>query len=88
MQPLREDFLEFNQQLNTMDSRSPSYKADIFVLADVNAKRVEQIVVESGEMRMKIEAVLDQQQYSKLILFRQQFMERRKQQSKQRMQTN
>ncbi len=88
MQPLREEVLEFNQQLNTMDSRSPSYKADIFALADVNAKRVEQMVVESGEMRMKIEAVLDQKQYSKLLSFRQQMKESRKQRLKHRMQAN
>jgi len=88
MQPLREEVLEFNQQLNTMDSRSPSYKADIFALADVNAKRVEQMVVESGEMRMKIEAVLDQQQYSQLMSFREQLKERQKQRLKQRMQRN
>ena len=88
MQPLREEVLEFNQQLNTMDSRSPNYKADIFALADVNAKRVEQMVVESGEMRMKIEAVLDQQQYAKLLAFRQQLKERQKQRLKQRMQVN
>ena len=88
MQPLREEVLEFNQQLNTMDSRAQDYKANIFSLADVNAKRVEQMVIESGEMRMKIEAVLDLQQYSKLMSFRQQMKERRKQRMKKRMQVN
>jgi len=88
MQPLREEVLEFNQQLNTMDSRAQDYKKNIFFLADINAKRVEQMVIESGEMRMKIEAVLDLQQYSKLMSFRQQIKERRKQRMKKRMQLN
>ncbi|GAA0399006.1 hypothetical protein GCM10009133_04790 [Cocleimonas flava] len=88
MQPLREEVLEFNNQLNTLDSRSATYKSDIFALADINAKRVEQMVVESGEMRMKIEAVLNQQQYDKLISFRKQLNERRKQRLKQQMQIN
>jgi len=88
MQPLREEVLEFNQQLNTMDSRSPSYKLDIFALANTNAKRVAQMVVESGEMRMKIEAVLDQRQYAKLLAFRQQMKKSRKQLLKQRMESN
>ena len=88
MQPLREEVIEFNQQLNTLDSRAPNYKEEIFSLADINAKRVEQMVVQSGEMRMKIEAVLDQQQYKQLLSFRQKMKESRKQRLRQRMKTN
>ncbi len=67
MQPLREEVLGFNTQLNTMDTRDPNYKNDIFSLADINAKRVEEMVVRSGEMRLKIESVLNDEQYKTLL---------------------
>lgn len=67
MQPLREEVLEFNQQLITMDTRNPDYKSEIFSLADINAKRVEEMVIKSGEMRFKIESVLSNEQYKTLL---------------------
>ncbi len=67
MQPLREEVLDFNHRLNTLDTRKSDYKSEIFALADVNAKRVEQMVIESGEMRFKIESVLDSKQYQMLM---------------------
>ena len=76
MQPLREEVLEFNQRLNTLDTRESNYKSEIFALADINAKRVEQMVIESGEMRMKIESVLNAEQYQTLLDTRQQMMDR------------
>ena len=76
MQPLREEVLEFNQRLLTLDSRNPNYKSEIFSLADINAKRVEQMVVKSGEMRMKIESVLNQEQYQTLLDVRKQMTDR------------
>jgi len=84
MQPLREEVLEFNQRLNTLDTREPNYKSEIFSLADINARRVEQMVVESGEMRMKIESVLDAEQYQTLIDTRLQMMDRYNEMKKQR----
>ena len=84
MQPLREEVLGFNQTLNTLDSREPNYKAEIFALADINAKRVEQMVVESGEMRMKIESVLNDEQYQTLLDTRQQMMDRYEEMKKMR----
>ena len=84
MQPLREEVLEFNQRLNTLDTREPNYKSEIFSLADINARRVEQMVVESGEMRMKIESVLDPEQYQTLIDTRLQMMDRYNEMKKQR----
>ena len=84
MQPLREEVLGFNQTLNTLDSREPNYKAEIFAWADINAKRVEQMVVESGEMRMKIESVLNDEQYQTLLDTRQQMMDRYEEMKKMR----
>ncbi|MGK0270583.1 MAG: cytochrome c2 [Cocleimonas sp.] len=70
MQPMREEVLNFNQQLQSLDSRKSDYKSEIDALADVNAKRVEQMVLVSGEARGRIEAVLDEKQYQMLLKFR------------------
>ncbi len=78
MQPMREEVLSFNQQLQTLDSRKANYVSEIEILADVNAKRVEQMVKASGAARAKIEAVLDDKQYEMLLVFREAFLKRLK----------
>ena len=70
MQPMREEVLRFNRELQTLDSRKSDYKENIAALADVNAKRVEQMVLASGAARAKIEAVLNEKQYQMLLDFR------------------
>lgn len=78
MQPMREEVLDFNQQLQSLDSRNPNFESEIELLADVNAKRVEQMVKASGAARAKIEAVLDDKQYMMLLKFREALLERLK----------
>ena len=78
MQPMREEVLSFNQQLQSLDSRKADFKNEIAALADVNAKRVEQMVIASGGARAKIEAVLDDNQYQMLLKFRVAFIKRLK----------
>jgi len=80
MQPMREEVLQFNQQLQTLDSRKANFTSEIELLADVNAKRVEQMVLASGAARAKIEAVLDEQQYKKLLDYRAEFLRSRQRQ--------
>jgi len=76
MQPMREEVLSFNQQLQSLDTRKADFKTEIEALADVNAKRVEQMVLASGEARAKIEAVLNDSQYQMLLTFRKALMKR------------
>ena len=78
MQPMREEVLLFNQQLQSLDSRKADYMNEIASLADVNAKRVEQMVLASGAARAKIEAVLDDIQYQMLLKFREALLKRLK----------
>lgn len=78
MQPMREEVMRFNNQLQSLDSRKANYKSEIELLADVNAKRVEQMVLASGAAREKIEAVLDDEQYKKLLEFRSRLINRQK----------
>ena len=78
MQPMREEVLSFNQQLQSLDSRKSDFNNEIEALADVNAKRVEQMVLASGAARAKIEAVLDDKQYEMLLKYRAALMERLK----------
>ena len=78
MQPMREDVLSFNQQLHSLDSRKADYANEIEALADVNAKRVEQMVLASGAARAKIEAILDDKQYQLMLTFREVLLNRMK----------
>lgn len=78
MQPMREEVLSFNQQLQSLDSRKPNYTNEIELLADVNAKRVEQMVKASGAARANIESVLDDKQYQMLLRFREAFLKNRR----------
>ncbi len=78
MGPMREEVLSFNQQLQSLDSRKADYKNEIAALADVNAKRVEQMVLASGAARGKIEAVLDDKQYQMLLKYREALLKRLK----------
>jgi len=78
MQPMREEVLSFNQLLQSLDSRKVDYKNEIAALADVNAKRVEQMVLASGAARAKIEAVLDDNQYQILLKYREALLKRLK----------
>ena len=78
MGPMREEVLSFNQQLQSLDSRKADYTNEIAALADVNAKRVEQMVIASGAARAKIETVLDDKQYQMLLKFREALIKRLK----------
>lgn len=78
MQPMREEVLSFNQQLQSLDSRQSDYTTEIAALADINAKRVEEMVLASGAARAKIEAVLDDKQYQMLLTFREVLIKRLK----------
>lgn len=76
MRPLQQKALEFNTQLQTLDSRQPEYSANIAKLARQNALHVKQMVLTSGKLRAQIETALNPQQYEKLIAFRKAWIER------------
>lgn len=71
IRPVRMEVRNINQTIHQLDTTSPDYKAKIFSLADEKAKRVHRIVIEKGEIRMKIEAVLTSEQRTKFKQIRQ-----------------
>ena len=71
IRPVKMEVRNINQTIHQLDTTSPDYKAKIFSLADEKAKRVHRIVIEKGEIRMKIEAVLTPEQRAKFKQMRQ-----------------
>jgi len=66
MQPLRQQMMQINQTINQLDTASPTYKSDIFSLAEKKAGLVHRMVIERGEMRMKLDAILNPEQRNQL----------------------
>ena len=66
MQPLRQQMQQINQAINQLDTASPTYKANIFSLAEKKAGLVHRMVIEKGEMRMKMDAILSPTQHNQL----------------------
>ncbi|MEE9444829.1 MAG: Spy/CpxP family protein refolding chaperone [Cocleimonas sp.] len=75
--PLKREMHEINKTLGKLDTTSPDYKAQIFSLADERAKRAHRMVIEKGEMRMKIEAILSAEQRTQLSQLRQKRQQRK-----------
>lgn len=71
MQPLRKELKQIKQAIHRLDTTSSEYKTQIFVLADKKAKLIFRMVIEKGEKRMNIEAVLNPQQRAKFAEIRQ-----------------
>lgn len=72
IRPLKMELRQISQTIRQLDTTSPNYKSQIFSLADEKAKRVQRLVIEKGEMRMKIESVLNPEQRAKFKQLRQQ----------------
>ena len=70
--PIKKQLHQINQSIRQLDTNSPNYKTQIFSLADEKAKRVHRMVIEKGEMRMKIESILNSQQRTLFNQLRQQ----------------
>ena len=66
MQPLREEMHQIKQTIEQLDTASPNYKANIFSLADKKAALTHRIVIEKGEMRMKLDSLLSPAQRNQL----------------------
>ncbi len=66
MQPLRKQMMQIKQAIEQLDTASPTYKADIFSLAEKKAGLVRRMVIEKGEMRMKFDAILSPAQRNQL----------------------
>jgi len=66
MQPLRQQMMQIKQTIEQLDTASPTYKADIFSLAEKKAGLVHRMVIEKGEMRMKLDAILSPAQRNQL----------------------
>ncbi len=66
MQPLRQQMQQIKQTINQLDTASPTYKADIFSLAEKKAGLVHRMVIERGEMRMNLDAILSPAQRNQL----------------------
>lgn len=77
IRPIKKEVRQINQAIHQLDTTSPDYKAKIFSLADDKAKRVHRMVIEKGEIRMKIEAILNAEQRVKFKQLRQQRRENR-----------
>jgi len=72
IKPIKKEIRQISQTLHQLDTTSPNYKNQIFSLADEKAKRVHRMVIEKGEMRMKIESILSVEQRTKFKQLRQQ----------------
>jgi len=79
IKPIRQELRQIKQAINQLDTSSPDYKAQIFSLADARAQRVRRMVIEKGEMRMKIESLLNPEQRAKFKQMRQNRQQRRQQ---------
>jgi len=62
LQPLKQQKQEISNQIHKLDALNPNYKSEIFELADKKAKLVYRMVIEKGEMRMKVESLLTPEQ--------------------------
>jgi len=71
IKPIRQELRQIKQAINQLDTSSPNYKAQIFSLADAKAQRIRHMVIEKGEMRMKIESLLTPEQRAKFKQMRQ-----------------
>jgi len=80
IEPLKREMHQINKTLRKLDTTSPNYKSQIFSLANEKAKRVHRMVIEKGEMRMKIESVLNAEQRVKFNQIRQQHKEKKQKQ--------
>lgn len=72
IQPVKKELYQISQTIKQLDTASPNYKSQIFSLADEKAKRVRRMVIEKGEIRMKIESLLSAEQRARFKQFRQQ----------------
>jgi len=70
--PVKKQIHQISQTIRQLDTTSPDYKSQIFSLADRKANLVRRMVIEKGEMRMKIESVLNSEQRAKFTQLRQQ----------------
>lgn len=76
IQPVKKELHQISQTIRQLDTTSPDYKSQIFSLAEEKAKRVQRMVIEKGELRMKMESILTAEQRSKLSQLRQQFRQK------------
>ena len=79
--PIKRELHQINKTFGQLDTTSSDYKAQIFSLADDKAKRVRRMMIEKGEMRMKIESVLTVEQrekFNKMRMKRQQRKQNKK----------
>jgi len=65
IRPLKMEIRKLNQTISQLDTTASDYKEQIFSLADAKSKLVFRMVIEKGEMRMKIESVLNSEQRAK-----------------------
>ena len=62
LDPVKKELHEIKSTMQKLDTKSADYKSQVFSLADEKAKRVHRMMIEKGEMRMKIESVLTDEQ--------------------------
>jgi len=66
IQPLKKEMHQIKQAIEQLDTANPDYKANIFALADKKAGLARRMVIEKGEMRMKLDSILSPAQRAKL----------------------
>jgi Spy/CpxP family protein refolding chaperone len=66
MMPLREKMHQIKESIEQLDTASPDYKANIFLLAEKKAALVHRMTIEKGEMRMKLDSILNPAQRTQL----------------------
>lgn len=66
MMPLRQQMKQIKKNIAALDTANQNYKASIFALAEQQAGLVHRMVIEKGEMRMKLNSVLTPEQRNKL----------------------
>ena len=71
IRPIKMEIRQLNQTISQLDTTVSDYKKQIFTLADAKSKLVFRMVIEKGEMRMKIESVLNTEQRAQFNELRQ-----------------
>lgn len=70
MKPLRKEMRQIKQAIEQLDTANPNYKTNIFSLADKKAALTHRMVIEKGEMRMKLDLLLSPAQRNQLKEFK------------------
>jgi cell division protein FtsB len=70
MQSLNQQKQQLNKKFDALDTVRPSYKADIFNLAEEQSMLARRMMIEKGEMRFKLDSMLSPEQRQRFAQMR------------------